>query len=53
MLDKEQIRFIIQEAARGKTNRREVRRVLKNLDLYVDKTYEMLATESFKPSVPH
>ena len=46
------IRRVILEAARGKRKRREVRRVLKHLDEYVDKTYEMVVSESFVPTPP-
>ena len=46
------IRRVILDAARGKSKRREVRRVLKNLDEYVDKTFEMVVTESFVPTPP-
>lgn len=52
MADKPYIRRVILEAARGKRQRREVRRVLSNLDEYVDKTYEMVVSESFAPTKP-
>ena len=52
MADKPYIRRVILDAARGKRKRREVRRVLSNLDEYVDKTYEMVASESFVPTRP-
>ena len=52
MEDKGFIRRVILEASRGKRKRREVRRVLKNLDEYVDKTYEMIVSESFVPTPP-
>ena len=52
MADKGFIRRVILEASRGKRKRREVRRVLKNLDEYVDKTYEMVVSESFVPTPP-
>lgn len=52
MADKPYIRRVILEAARGKRQRREVRRVLSNLDEYVDKTYEMVVSESFTPTQP-
>lgn len=50
MADKGFIRRVILEASRGKRKRREVRRVLKNLDEYVDKTYDMIVSESFVPT---
>lgn len=52
MEDKSFIRRVILEAARRKRKRREVRRVLKHLDEYVDKTYEMVVSESFVPTTP-
>ena len=52
MADKGFIRRVILEASRGKRKRREVRRVLKNLDEYVDKTYDMIVSESFVPTPP-
>lgn len=52
MLDRDFIRTVILEAAKGKRKRREVRRVLANLDDYVEKTYDMLASESFVPTPP-
>ena len=53
MMDRDFIRATIYKAARHKHKRREVRRVLKNIDEYVDKTYEMVASESFVPTPPH
>ena len=52
MVDREFIRSVIQEAAKGRRNRRDIARVLADLDGYVEKTYELVATESFVPSAP-
>lgn len=52
MLDKDFIRNTIVDAARHKHRRRDVRRVLKYLDIYVDKTYDMLLNGTFRPSKP-
>jgi len=52
MLDKDFIRTNILDAAKGKRKRREVRRVLANLEEYVDKTYEMLVNDAFVPTPP-
>lgn len=53
MADRDLIRATIYKAAKHKHKRREVRRVLKNIDEYVEKTYELVASESFVPSSPH
>lgn len=52
MMDRDFIRTVILDAAKGKRKRREVRRVLANLDDYVEKTYDMLESESFVPTPP-
>lgn len=52
MVDRDFIRRVILEAARKKTHRRDVAPVLKHLDEYVERTYQMVATESFVPTPP-
>ena len=52
MVDRDFIRAVIQEAAKGRRSRRDIARVLADLDGYVEKTYELVATESFVPSAP-
>ena len=52
MVDRDFIRSVIQEAAKGRRNRRDIAHVLADLDGYVEKTYELVATESFVPSAP-
>ena len=52
MLDREFIRSVILRAARGRRNRKDISVVIGSLDDYVEKTYQMLATESFVPSKP-
>lgn len=52
MVDRDFIRSVIQEAAKGRRNRRDIAHVLVDLDGYVEKTYELVATESFVPSAP-
>jgi len=44
LLDKNKIKEIILLAAKHKRKRREVARVLENIDEYTDKIYEMLET---------
>ncbi len=52
MMDRDFIRSVILEAARGKRKRREVQLVLADLDWYVEKTYSILEAESFVPARP-
>lgn len=52
MLDRQFIRGVILDAAKGRKNRRDIARVLANLDDYVERAYDLLATDSFVPSVP-
>ena len=51
-LDKEYIKAEILVAAKGKRKRKDVVRTLANIDRYVDKIYEILLTESYKPHLP-
>ena len=50
LLDRELIRDAIIKASRKKRRRRSVRRILNNIDHYVDELYTMIANESFTPS---
>ena len=50
MVDRDFIRAVIQEAAKGRRSRKDIAPVLADLDGYVEKTYELVATESFVPS---
>lgn len=52
MADRDFIRRCILRAADHKHGRNEVRRVLRDLEGYVDKMYELVVTESFEPSTP-
>lgn len=52
MLDKGFIRETIILAAEHKHSRFDVKPVLRNLDYYVDKTFELLNTNSYKPTKP-
>lgn len=52
MVDRDFIRDVILEATRGRRNRKDIACVLADLDGYVEKTYQMVATESFVPSEP-
>lgn len=52
MLDRGFIRSVILDAARRRTHRYDIAPVLADLDDYVERTYEMLATDSYIPSKP-
>lgn len=52
MVDRDFIRAVIQEAVKGRRSRKDIAPVLADLDGYVEKTYELVATESFVPSEP-
>lgn len=52
MIDKDFIRETIILAAEHKHKRFDVKPVLKHLEEYVDKTYEMLLTKSYVPTKP-
>lgn len=52
MVDREFIRAVILDASKGRRNRKDIARVMADLDGYVERTYELVATESFVPSVP-
>ena len=51
MVDRDFIRAVIQEAAKGRRSRKDIAPVLADLDGYVEKTYELVASESFVRSV--
>lgn len=53
MLDKEFIKKIILQASKRKTKRKEVIRVLNNIDLYTDKIYKMLVTKDIQLRPTH
>ena len=52
MVDREFIRAVILDASKGRRNRKDIARVMADLDGYVEKTYELVASESFVPSEP-
>lgn len=52
MVDRAFIRSVILEASKGRPNREDIKPVLDNLDRYVEDTYDLVATDSFKPSTP-
>lgn len=53
MEDKDFIRRTILKSCKGKKKRKDVQRVLSNLDEYVDRTYILIKNGEFKPSIPH
>ena len=52
MCDKDMIRLAIINSSKNKRHRHDVQRVISNMEKYVDKTYNMLMAESFKPAAP-
>lgn len=52
MLNRDFIKQTIHKAAKGRTKRRDIAKVLRNLDNYVECTYELLATDTYVPSIP-
>lgn len=52
MCDKELIRAAIKKGSKGKKKRRDVQRVLKDPEKYVDKVYELLVTDTYIPTPP-
>lgn len=48
--DENNIRSAIMHASRGKTNRENVKKVIENIDYYVDEIYNLLINKSFKAS---
>ena len=52
MCDKELIRAAITAGTKGKRHRKDIVRVLDDVDGYVEKMYRMLMSESYVPTVP-
>ena len=52
MCDKELIRAAIMAGTKGKRHRKDIVRVLDDVDGYVEKMYRMLMSESYVPTVP-
>lgn len=52
MCDKDMIRLAIIQSSDHKRHRHDVQKVIRNMDKYVDKTYELLVSGSFRPSQP-
>ena len=52
MCDKELIKHCIYQSAKRKHHRFDVKKVLDNIDKYVDKTYDMLVNETYYPATP-
>lgn len=52
MLNRDFIKQTIHKAAKGRTKRRDIAKVLRNLDDYVERTYELLTTDTYVPSIP-
>lgn len=52
-LNKDFIRQEIKEAAKGKRKRRDVKRILNDIENYTNIIYNLLITESYEPRLPH
>lgn len=52
MLDKDFIRKVILKASKGRKNRYDIKPIIKDLDKYVDKTYDLLKENKYIPSIP-
>ena len=52
MCNKDLIRIAIINSSQHKRHRHDVQKVIRNMDKYVDKTYDILINEAFKPSIP-
>lgn len=52
MLDKDLIRYVIIEGSKGKRKRPDVKSVLSDVDIYVEKIYEMIRDYTFTPTRP-
>lgn len=52
MCDKDMIRLAIIQSSDHKRHRHDVQKVIRNMDKYVEKTYNLLTSESFRPSMP-
>ena len=50
MVDRDFIRAVIQEAAKGRRSRKDIAPVLADLDGYVEKTYELQPRALYRPS---
>ena len=50
IISKSNIELAITRSSRGKTKRKDVKRVLNNIDYYVEKIYKLLSTKSYVPS---
>ena len=48
--DKNNIKMAIMCASKGKTNRKNVKKIIDNIDYYVDKTYDLLINKNFQAS---
>ena len=52
MLNRKLIRYVIIEGSKHKRKRHDVTRVMKDVDGYVEKVYDLLANDDFVPSIP-
>lgn len=50
IISKDNLRLAFKRAARGKAKRKDIAKILENLDYHVDKLHEILKNEEFRPA---
>lgn len=50
IISKDNLRLAFRRAARGKTKRKDIAKILNDLDYHVDRLHEILAREEFRPA---
>ena len=53
MLNKELIRQVIEDSAKGKHKRHDVQKALENINKTIDKVYDLVLHDSYVPTKPH
>ena len=53
MLNKELIRQVIEDSAKGKHKRHDVQKALENINKTIDKVYDLVLNDSYVPTKPH
>lgn len=53
MLNKELIRQVIEDSAKGKHKRHDVQKALENINKTIDKIYDLVLNDSYVPTKPH
>lgn len=53
MLNKELIKQVIEDSAKGKHKRHDVQKALENINKTIDKVYDLVLNDSYVPTKPH